>query len=269
MTSDDIRKAHAETRRAWNENAAFWDEHMGEGNDFFHILEWPSVERLLAVRSGQRILDIACGNGLTSRRLAALGAEVVAFDFSEKLVGIAAAKPNPGSRISYHTIDGTDGKALLRLGRRTFDAALCNMGLFDMADIEPLFSSLGQLLRLDGVFVFSITHPAFNNSSCVQVVEQMDEQGTIKTISSVKVSRYLTPSQTRGIAMRGQPVTQWYFDRPLQHYLALGFRNGFILDGFEESGFPPDYPQGRLLKSGGDFSEFPPVLVARLRLQSA
>ena len=43
----DRRQANEETRQAWNQNAAFWDERMGEGNDFVEVLIWPPTERLL------------------------------------------------------------------------------------------------------------------------------------------------------------------------------------------------------------------------------
>ena len=33
MTTEDLRRANEETRAAWNQNAAFWDERMGEGNE--------------------------------------------------------------------------------------------------------------------------------------------------------------------------------------------------------------------------------------------
>src|SRR6476620_4303949 len=65
------------TRDAWEANAEIWDSRMGdEGNDFFNILCWPALASLLDPQPGQHILDIACGNGLTSRRLAGLGAQV-------------------------------------------------------------------------------------------------------------------------------------------------------------------------------------------------
>jgi 2-polyprenyl-3-methyl-5-hydroxy-6-metoxy-1,4-benzoquinol methylase len=61
-------------RDIWDAKAAFWDERMGEGNQFQLELIGPAVERLLAVRPEEQILDVGCGNGVTSRRLAHLGA---------------------------------------------------------------------------------------------------------------------------------------------------------------------------------------------------
>jgi hypothetical protein len=90
--------------------------------------------------------------------------------------------------------------------------------------------------------------------------------GQINSTYSVKISQYMTAHQKHGAALRGQPKPQLYFERPLQYYLALAFRNGFVLDGFEECAFPKGHPQANPLSWGGNFSEIPPVLVARLRL---
>jgi hypothetical protein len=98
----------------------------------------------------------------------------------------------------------------------------------------------------------------------MHVMEEFDD-GEIKTIYSVKTSRYMTPYSGKGLALRNQPKPQMYFDRPLQYYLNLGFRNGFVLDGFEERAFPPDHPQNFPLGWGGKFSEIPPVVIMRLR----
>jgi SAM-dependent methyltransferase len=256
------------THDAWEANAKAWDARMGdEGNDFFNVLCWPAINSLLAPQAGRRTLDIACGNGLASRRLAALGARVTAFDFSANLIEFARSRPNPEDRIEYHVIDATDEFALLSLGEGQFDAALSNMALFDIAELEPLFRALPKLLKPEGVFVFSVTHPAFNHASTVHVLEEMDDEGEIKTIYSVKTSRYMTHFQAKGVALRNQPQPQMYFERPLQYYLNLGFQNGFVLDGFQERAFPPDHPQTTPLGWGGKFSEIPPVLVARLRLK--
>ena len=266
MTED----ANQFSRDAWDANAEVWDTRMGdEGNDFFRILQWPVILSLLDPRPGQKILDIACGNGLTSRKLAELGAQVTAFDFSANLIEKAKARStNLESQISYHVIDATNESQLLSLGEGAFDSSLSNMALFDMADIEPLFRALPRLLKPGGIFVFSLRHPAFNNVSSIHVMEEMDMEGEIKTLFSVKISRYITPYQAKGWALRNQPKPQMYFERPLQYYLHLGFQNGFVLDGFEERAFPPDTPQNFPLGWGGNFSEIPPVLVIRFRKNS-
>jgi ubiquinone/menaquinone biosynthesis C-methylase UbiE len=269
MTSaDDIRRLNSETRVAWDANAAFWDEKMGEGNDFVNLLQWPAVLRLLDPQPGQHILDIATGNGLAARRLAALGAHVTAFDFSSALINLARAHAADSAPVTYHILDATDEQALLSLGAHIFDSALCNMGLFDMADIQPLFHTLPKMLKPGGIFVFTLTHPAFNNASCVHVAEETDDEGEIKTVYSVKISRYMTPHQRHGLAIRGQPEPQLYFERPLQFYFNLGFQNGFVLDGFEERAFPPGASQKNPLSWGGNYSELPPVLVARMKLNA-
>jgi 2-polyprenyl-3-methyl-5-hydroxy-6-metoxy-1,4-benzoquinol methylase len=268
VNREDLQRASEETRQAWNANAAFWDERMGEGNDFVEVLIWPPTERMLAVQPGERVLDIACGNGLTSRRLAAMGAEVVAIDFAEELIARARQrKTQHAEQITYHVLDATDETALLALGEGHFDAALCQMALFDMAEIDPLMRALSHLLRPRGRFVFSVIHPCFNNPHMAHVAEMEDREGDIVTVYSVKVFGYMTPSVSKGSAIAGQPRPQLYFHRPLQGLLGAGFGAGLVLDTLEERAFPPDHPSGRgLLTWGGSFCEIPPVLVARLRL---
>jgi 2-polyprenyl-3-methyl-5-hydroxy-6-metoxy-1,4-benzoquinol methylase len=268
MITDDLRRANEETREAWEQNAAFWDERIGEGNDFVEVLIWPAVQRLLELQSGERILDAGCGNGLYARRLAAMGADVVAFDFSANLIALARERAaEHANRIAYHVLDATDEAGLLALGQRRFDAAVCNMALFDIADIQPLMRALVRLLRPGGRFVFSVIHPCFNSPHVALVGEMEDRDGEMTTVYSVKVFNYMTPRVSRAAAIRGQPKPQLVFHRPLQVLLGAGFDAGFVLDGLEERAFPPDHPSGRSpLTWGGNFCEIPPVLVARMRL---
>jgi SAM-dependent methyltransferase len=253
---------------AWEANARVWDAKMGdEGNDFFRLLCWPIITEFLNVQPGQNVLDIACGNGLTSRKLAELGADVTAFDFSANLIELAKTRSR-SSLITYYLLNATDEQMLLRtlLPSSPFDSALSNMALFDMPEIEPLFRAVRRLLKPDGCFVFSITHPSFNNPSSHHIVEEWDD-GEIKTQYAIKISRYMTRFQSAGLGLRNQPKPQLYFHRPLEYYFNVGFADGFVLDGFAERAFPPDVPQTHPLGWGGNFSEIPPVIIARMRLK--
>lgn len=238
---------------------------MADGNDFFTILIWPAVEQLLWPVTGEHILDIACGNGVTSRRLAKAGARVTAFDFSEEMISLAR-KCGDDRNIEYRVVDATDSSALLQFGVGRFDGALCNMVLMDLADINPLVKALGPLLHANGRFVFSVIHPCFNNPSVVQVGELGDRAGTIVTTYSVKVSRYLTPYTQVGLAMHGQSMPHPYFHRPLGALLTSGFEASLVLAALVERAFLPENIGGTTLLSwNGRFSEIPPVLVGRMR----
>ncbi|MBI3733154.1 MAG: class I SAM-dependent methyltransferase [Chloroflexi bacterium] len=244
---------------------------MGEGGQFQRVLIGPQTERLLDLKADDGVLDIACGNGAFSRRMAALGARVVASDFSEVFLRRARERTiADADRIEYRLIDATDGAQLLALGERRFDAAVCTMGMMDMADIEPLMSALSRLLKVGGRFVFSVMHPCFNNDGVVKIVEEDDREGELVIARSVKIVRYLRPAASKGLGVRGQPVPHVYFHRPLNVLFNTAFGAGFVVDALEEPAFDTASPDDRQRPFTWDnFSEIPPVLIARLRLLRA
>ena len=204
--SDTIDSATllAETRRIWNHKAEFWDDQMGEGNAFTRELVGPSVERLLAVQPDEVVLDVGCGNGVISRRLARLGARVIATDFSERFLELAAARSaDLGDRITYHLIDATDEEQLLSLGAGRFDAVVSTMAMMDMPVIEPLLRATRRLLAPGGRFVFSLQHPAFNSNAvglCSETV--VLPTGEDVTRFYIRVNNYLDVPAGRGVLDR-------------------------------------------------------------------
>ena len=239
---------------------------MGEGNSFHKTLIEPTQERLLDLRAGQRLLDLACGNGQFARRLARLGARVLGVDISERMIERARARTTePGDRIEFRTMDCTRADALTSLGEKQFDAAVCTMALMDMTVIQPLFTALAKLLKAGGCFVFSVLHPCFNSGRVVQVREREDVAGEVVDRYAVRVSGYIHPLTHLGVAMIGQPVPQYYFHRPLSLLLQPAFEAGFVLDGLAEPVFAtPSEGEGTLFEHV--YSDMPAAFVARLRL---
>jgi SAM-dependent methyltransferase len=253
--------ANADVRRRWDGNAEFWDAQMGaDGNDFHLQLVRPAVERLLGDVAGARVLEIACGNGLFARRLAELGASVVATDTSAAMLERARTRNADG--IDYRELDAADPAQFERF-EGGFDAVVCNMALMDMADIEPLAVALPRLLADAGRFVFSITHPCFNTLGVRFVHEFDDRNGVPHEMHGVVVSRYITPTSGEGVAIFGQPLKQLYFDRPLSDLLRPFLAVGLAVDGLEEPAFPAPTQPGPLTWEA--LPEIPPVLAVRLR----
>jgi 2-polyprenyl-3-methyl-5-hydroxy-6-metoxy-1,4-benzoquinol methylase len=265
MKEHSAEEIRDEVKRIWNANASFWDERMGQqGNEFHRFLIEPAQERLLAVKEGEHILDIACGNGQFTRKLADRGARVLAFDMAENFIAIARERSREqGDRIEYRVMDAQDRERLEGLGEKRFDAAVCTMALMDMAAIEPLIMALSTILKTGGRFVFSILHPCFNSGRVRRIIEEEDRQGDLVEICSVIMSGYSTPFTHRGIGMVDQPEIQYYFHRSLTVLFRQFFDHGFTLDGLEE----PVCGEG----SGRSLfwkvhAEIPAALVARMVL---
>jgi SAM-dependent methyltransferase len=263
-TRAEDRSLVEESRHIWDQNAEVWDSVMAAGRGWQKVFIGPVVERLLDLRPGETVLDIACGNGIFSRRMAELGASVVASDFSPRLVELARSRSGEhADRIEYHIADATDEAQLVAMGERRFDAAVCNMALMDMPAIEPLYRAVSRMLKPGGRFVFSVSHPCFNTGHTTMTVEQDSESGEVT--HSIKVANYLSVRTSMGVALREQPAKQYYWDRPISVLLGAAFAAGLVLDALEEPPFKRDTPPTDRL----DWANYdmPPVLFARLRLR--
>ena len=188
MDANDLGALNQEVQQIWEGKAAFWDKHMGDGTAFQRVLVGPASERLLHVQPGDVVLDSVCRNGVFSRRLAALGAHVIAADFSPTFLERAHARTTEhADRIEYVLADVTDETQLLALGVQRFDAVACNMALQDIATIEPLLHAVGHLLKPGGRFVFSMPHPEFNSPGGTTLALEEDRAGELVETYYVKV----------------------------------------------------------------------------------
>ncbi|MGE8203266.1 class I SAM-dependent methyltransferase [Heyndrickxia sp. NPDC080065] len=251
-----------DSQSKWQENAEFWDDYMGESSNRFHReLIRPYTEKLLDVKKGQMILDIACGNGNFSRRLAELGAMVTAFDYSPKMIERAKLRSEEYLNcIDYKVMDATNYHSLIELGNEKFDSAVANMALMDVAEITPLIKALQKLLKPNGSFVFSIVHPCFQTPGIRKIHETEDMNGEVITRNSIQISSYLTPKPYKAIGIKGQPTPHLMFHRSLSFYLDLFFSSNFVLDGIEEPSFKKEKEDHKF-----DWYEIPPVIILRFR----
>lgn len=223
----------ADSREAWEANAVFWDAAMGDASNAFHRQTVrPGVTDLLDPQPGDFVLDVACGNGNYAAYLAERGVDVLAFDFSPRMIELARCRQERyADRIEFVVADATDADSLRSLARaRPFTKAVSKMAIMDIAAIDSLFDAVHRLLVEDGIFVFATQHPCF----------------------VTRTERYSTPHSYRGEAIPGQSQEHLYFHRSLQDIFEACFTHGFVIDGFRESCFAAE-------------REIPAVIIVRAR----
>ncbi|SDT42565.1 class I SAM-dependent methyltransferase [Microlunatus soli] len=116
--------------------------------------------RLLGPLDGRKVLDAGSGEGYFSRLLAERGAEVVGVEPADVLLARAQTiERERGQGITYVRADLS---TLPEVGQ-PFDAVVCSMVLLAVPDLQSAMSACVDAMRPGGRFVFSITHPAFEN----------------------------------------------------------------------------------------------------------
>jgi len=129
------------------------------GGDLQRHVVAPAMLDMVGPVSGKDMLDLYCGAGYLSRRLATMGANVTAVDSSDRLIGIAGeVDKREEHRIRYAVAEPTD---LSVIEDSVFDDIVCNMGLMITRDLSGTIAELARLVKLGGRFVFSVLHPCF------------------------------------------------------------------------------------------------------------
>lgn len=115
------------------------------------------VVDLLAPQPGERILDLGCGDGVLTAKIAAAGAQIVAVDAAPDMVAAAKAKGLdarvvPGQSLAFD---------------REFDAVFSNAALHWMHPQEAILAGVARALKPGGRFVAEMG--GHNNTAAIQV----------------------------------------------------------------------------------------------------
>src|SRR3954447_5359064 len=78
--------------------AEWYDQHVGDaGSEYHREVVLPGAVRLLALKPGDRALDVACGQGVLCRLLAGKGVEMTGVDAAPELIRAAKHRQTPES----------------------------------------------------------------------------------------------------------------------------------------------------------------------------
>jgi ubiquinone/menaquinone biosynthesis C-methylase UbiE len=143
----------------------------GEARGRMRVLE------LVDAHAGMKVIDLACGPGTLSRRLAksvSPGGEVVGVDLAPGMIELARASI-PGARFEVMDIER------LEFADGSFDAAVCGHGLQFAPDLAAALNEARRVLRPDGRLAASVPVEETNDS--------------VWTVLETVIDRWLPPAQ--------------------------------------------------------------------------
>ena len=115
--------------------------------------------RLAALRSGERVLDVACGTGVVARlALQQVGATgtVAGLDVNPGMLAVARSITSPGTSIEWYEASAES----IPLPDEVFDVVLCQLSLQLMSDKLPALQEMRRVLVHGGRMILNVPGPA-------------------------------------------------------------------------------------------------------------
>jgi ubiquinone/menaquinone biosynthesis C-methylase UbiE len=212
---------------SWNSVASWYDELLKNDDSYQAKVILPNLLRVLDIKKGEQVYDLACGQGYFANVFAHMGANVVASDLSKNL--IETAKKNSKEKISFYISPAHRAQFLKD---NSIDTIVIVLAIQNIENVGEVFVECKRILKKDGRMVLVLNHPAFR-------VPQGSDWSFENGVQSRIVSQYLSPSKiyidmTPGEKNPKKKIKTISFHRSLQDYTKLFSKNGFAITRLEE-----------------------------------
>ena len=203
----------------WSSIADWYDDLLVAGSGP-HETALECLGALMPPVEDLEVLDVACGQGIAARLLAASGARVTAVDSSEAMIANAKRHDTPtGQQIDYRV---DDGQTLGTLADNSFDAATCQLALMDIPDLDAALQAIARVLRPDGWLAFVIGHPVFLAPDAERVTLVNGRPGV--ALTDYLEERFWRSTNPEGVRRAGN------YHRTFSTYLNALHDAGFLLE---------------------------------------
>lgn len=210
---------------SWGKVADWYGDYVAKEGTYQSDVILPNLIRILNAKKGERVLDLACGQGFFTREIAKQGAEVVGADIAPELIAQARTL---GGNITYHV---APAERLSFAKDAEFNAVVCVLALQNMENISTVFKEVQRVLAPGGRFLIVLNHPTFRvmrRSSWQWDEEQKIQYRRIDGyLSAAKISVDMNPGK------RNSKKTI-SFHRSLQDFFKAITGAGLVVSRLEE-----------------------------------
>nr|WP_319538653.1 class I SAM-dependent methyltransferase [uncultured Methanospirillum sp.] len=209
----------------WNHAALRYAADESQLTLFHRSIYMPVIEQMIGNVRDKNVLDLGCGSGNLTKKIALDGAFALGIDGSVTMIS-KACEENADSSAMFAVMDLTQP---FPIKSRSMDIVVANMVLMDIPGIEICIREVSRILKPGGVFIISITHPSFfcSDWEC----EDSDPH------AYKKVRDYLS-EKCETIYFWGETV---HYHRPLSTYFDALEKNGMGVLSLKEP--VPDFSE--------------------------
>ena len=204
----------------WEESATAWIDTLGAEGDPARrfVLDPAMFDRLDALSSAGKALDVGCGEGRFCRLLSARGWETTGLDPSKSLIRQAQhLQPDGDFRVA--------GAERLQFEDAAFDLVVAYMSLLDIADVKSAINEMGRVLQPGG-------HLLIANLTSFSTAANPDPWKPLADGTQGWVMDNYMDERSYWIGWGNLRVLNWH--RPLSTYMSLLLGAGLQLRHFDE-----------------------------------
>jgi len=209
---------------SWQAVSPWYKKIVGNDGHYFHrevIL--PNLLRLLNLKTGEKLIDLGCGQGILGRMIPN-DIEYSGFDISTELIK-TAINLDKNLKHRYTTIDVTHNILNQRADKIAIVLALQNIK-------KPfaVIRNCKEMLNLNGKLVIILNHPAFR-------IPKHGDWTVIDNRQFRIVDNYMSPLE---IPIESSPFDKknnelsYSYHYPLSFYSEILFDNDFVIEKIEE-----------------------------------
>ncbi len=248
----------SQLKTGWGNVADWYHDVVEEKGSYQKDLILPNLLRLMDVKKGEAILDLACGEGFFSRRLARLGARVIGVDISRELIEIAQ-QDTEGADVQYEV---APADKIPFIENETVDKAVIVLALQNIENAHGALAECSRVLKEGGKLYIVLNHPAF------RIPKQSSWGYDEKTNTQYRrVDRYLSELREKIQMHPGERPDEMTvsFHRPFQYYFKAFKKAGLAVVNMEEwSSGKKSQPGPRAEAENRSRAEFPLFMVFEL-----
>ena len=216
----------------WNQAARRYSQFIDSGDIFRKHLLDPVILSWLKDANDKKILDAGCGQGYLANATNDLGAEVIGIDGSDQMIKIAKERYRRSS-LNFLQADLRDQ---MPFRDAEFDGVVANLVLMDFDPIDGTLKEFYRILKPNGVFIFSILHPAFASGELGKTFTEF----LFHKPPHYRIFHYISPfKKIRNLGNLG--IYTHYYHRPLEYYFKVLKESSFVVTDLCEPVFDKDF----------------------------